>query len=173
MIYDPEDVWWDSGRFVRFQAKNKMKKCRKCFTHIQISLWKSSLSLKTPLLCLRPPFDKLWEKLNFKFDHFLCKCLSLWNWNTMTAALSVFWWSLQLFPGFWLRYLSFDILLLISTNIYWTSVSCQHHDIFMKVTKMNALQLILLPSKRYQYSRCLTEMDSIAIQQISCNACIL
>ena len=38
---------------------------------------------------------------------------------------------------------------------------------------MNALQRIVLPSKRYQYSRCITEMDSIAIQKISCNPCIL
>ena len=71
-------------------GQNKMKKCRGYFAHLQISLWKSSLSLKTPLLCLRPPFDKSWEKLNFKFDHFLCKCLSLWNWNTVTAALFCF-----------------------------------------------------------------------------------
>ena len=87
VIYDPEDIWWDSVRCVGFQAKNTMKKCRRNSPHLQIKPPKiSSLSLSSPLLCLRPPLAKLQEKLNRKFDHFLGKCLSLWNWNTTTAA---------------------------------------------------------------------------------------
>lgn len=37
----------------------------------------SALSWNPPLLGLRLPLDKSWEKLNFKFNHFCYKCLNL------------------------------------------------------------------------------------------------
>lgn len=68
----------------------------------------SCLSLNLPLLCLRLPLDKSWEKLNFKFNHFLCKCLPFWDWNTMTPTLFCLLVALQLFPSSWWRYLNLE-----------------------------------------------------------------
>lgn len=164
-------VWRDSGRFVGFQAKNKMKKCRRSFAHLQISLWKSSLSLKNLLLCLRPPFNKLWEKLNFKFDHFLWKMFISLEQIPWQLPYSVFWWSLQLFPAFWLRYLSWYTIAYFNQhllNIYFMPASWYIYE----ANKNECITTYSPSSKRYQYSRCWTEMDSIAIQQISCSPCL-
>lgn len=138
-----------------------MKKCRKNLPHLQISLWKiSSLSINSPLLCFWPPLYKSQEKLNFKFDHFLCKCLSFWNWNTMTAVLFCFLKVASTLSILLVEIFVFDVLLLISTYIYWASVLCQHHNICMKLTKINAWKLVALLSKGWLYRECRAEMGS-------------
>lgn len=99
----------DSGRFVRFQIKQNEEMWRVLAHLADSSSENHPVSENPPLLCLSP-FNANCGRINFKLTTFW-KCLSLLNEKYHDGpVLFCFLMVSSIFPAFWLRYLSFDIL---------------------------------------------------------------